>query len=385
MWGWRVEQAKHHIPRDRITSLRSVIDQVGDEFYNALVILHPAAATCSQSKLEELAIGMLREKPEMAMAKQLSTLPAWTDREVLALGADTFLQYSFPSLLSLLYFSLLGGFSAPKITRVLDETGYLTKSSPDATWRRLNETLDMVVRCMGASAMDPNGDGLRATVRVRMVHCRVRHRLLQRGWTASDTDGLPLNVEDMLATLLSFSSNVLHTIKSCGAPLLSRQQETAYLHLWRYIGYCLGLPEEQLLHLASPEAARGATESLALHLLHPNGRSCEIANGILLAISDRPPMRWSLAMHSAVARSLLGDPLSNALKIPSPGPLVRLGSALLFVALRFLNIVVPCLFNQKVAERVRGRLRWAVDRALASVPPPAAAAVTPSGSCPFAG
>ena len=383
MWGWTVEEPLYHIARSRILELRSSVDDAGDDFYSALVQAYPSAATCSQSKLEELALMLLRDRPDLLMVKQLSKKPDWIDQQTLDLGVDVFLQYSFPSLLSLLYFSLLGGFSAPLITRVLDETGYLTKSSKDAIWRRLNETLDMVVRCMGSGAMEPDGDGFRAALRVRMVHCRVRHRLLQKGWAKGDSDGLPLNVEDMLATLLSFSSNVLHTIKSsCGAPLLSRRQETAYLHLWRYIGYCLGLPEAQLVHLASPEAARGATESLALHLLHPNARSCEIANNILGAISDRPPMRWSLGMHSAVARTLLGAPLSDALKIPSPGLLVRLASALLFVALRLLNVIIPCLYSPEVGRRVRARLRFAVDRALASVPSSQKEA---SGRCPFAG
>ena len=406
-WGWTVEARDHHIPHAKMRPLRFLVDTVGDAFFEAMAAVHPEVLTSSQDVLEATTLSFMStsrasaETVSTRFVDEVTTPPAWLDRSALETGASVFLKYSFTSLLSLLYFSLLVGFSAPKITKVLDATGYLTKSAADATWRRLNETLDMVVRCMGQGAMETHsGDGFKSVLRVRMVHCRVRRRIMQRGWTAKagggkgdgdaddadpTPDGQPLNEMDMLVTLLSFSSNVLHTIKRCGAPLLSRQEEHCYLHLWRYIGHLLGVHDEQLVYLSSPEAARGATESLAMSLLYPNSRSQEIANSILRAISSRPPLRWSLGVHAAVARHLLGAPISDALAIQKPGLLIHLYTTFIFVCIRVFNGVAPFFFNSEVAKRVRARLRWAVNQALHSKPSAAAhvAVVAPSSEGRF--
>ena len=47
----------------------------------------------------------------------------------------------------LLHLSLIGGFSAPKIDKVLTSTGYLTKAGPGA-YRRVLETYQMVAHCL---------------------------------------------------------------------------------------------------------------------------------------------------------------------------------------------------------------------------------------------
>lgn len=50
---------------------------------------------------------------------------------------------------------LTGGFSAPKLAAVLNETGYLTSASKDATFRRLLETTLFVLDvCSNSSAQN---------------------------------------------------------------------------------------------------------------------------------------------------------------------------------------------------------------------------------------
>merc|ERR1712146_294518 len=86
----------------------------------------------------------------------------------------------------------------------------------------------------------------------------------------SEFYGLPINQEDMLATLMAFSINVLDSIEKIEGPFsLSVQDKENYLHLWRTIGYYIGVKEEhnKCIHV---NLAYGTVESIVLHLLYPD-------------------------------------------------------------------------------------------------------------------
>ena len=112
--------------------------------------------------------------------------------------------------------------------KVLDATGYLTEQS-DRTFRRLNETFEMVLDSLESiEAMQVGGRGWRSILRVRLLHSSVRLRILSKSTSSSSSsngrtwrsekDGLPINQEDMMGTLLAFSINVLDSIKRIGGP-----------------------------------------------------------------------------------------------------------------------------------------------------------------------
>ena len=66
-------------------------------------------------------------------------LPSWLDSDQVAVGASVFRRY-FPLIYTVLFHrSLVGGFSAPKISKVLEKSGYLL-GSPAFVEKRLLET-----------------------------------------------------------------------------------------------------------------------------------------------------------------------------------------------------------------------------------------------------
>ena len=260
----------------------------------------------------------------------------------------------------------------------------------------------------GAGAMLPGARGWRSVIKVRMLHSRVRLRLLgsatRRPATPWDTerDGLPINQEDMVATLLSFSSNVLNSIAFIGAPHLSTLDQRAYLHLWRYVGHLIGVSaHNDPLRAESPEVARGATESVVLHLtLEPNASSRAVAANVLRAVSGRAPQRWAAGMHSACARTLIGTELADALDLPKPSYFHRACAAALFALLLVLNCVLaPFITSDSFLERrARNTMRLIINRELKRQPDAVAAfnpnldenhaalaAAGGAGTCPFGG
>lgn len=142
--------------------------------------------------------------------------------------------------------SLVGGFGAPRINKVLSSTGYLTSVSK-ASYLRIIETVQMVTGacatltvqplapglaltptcvhawtlhrrargahadCMEAGGMKVGGCGWSAVLRVRLLHSAVRVRLgEQPKWDAAAW-GVPINQEDLLVTQLAFSQVCLFT------------------------------------------------------------------------------------------------------------------------------------------------------------------------------
>ena len=176
-----------------------------------------------------------------------SEIPDWVDVAQLERGQSVFLRNADAMTATLYHKSLVAGFSIPKIAKVISATAYLAPpSSPEQVSQRLLDTSALVASCMGlgSAPLLPGGEAWRTALHVRILHAKVRRNLLNRqGEHAWDVDeyGIPINQEDMAATLLAFSTNVLDGVEFVGGIAVSKQDQEDYLALWRYIGWVLGV------------------------------------------------------------------------------------------------------------------------------------------------
>ncbi|KAG8692666.1 hypothetical protein FRC09_011046 [Ceratobasidium sp. 395] len=303
-------------------------------------------------------------------------------------GQAFFYTYSAPILASLMHFSLAGGFASARITRVLHSVSYLvpgksgesgeysiTQATNDRTFKRLTETLQMILDVMGGSvalaeregqkaaspvhALVPGEDGWRSAVRVRLLHGVARRRIMERlnrhqvkPGTPSydfDADGYPINQEDLAATLASFSIAPLWCLSRQGYyPSLSEQED--FLALWRHIGFYMGVePAILSQHFSTIPIGEKFLASVVVHLLEspiiqPEGHKPSSAPlppptmPILRAISDRPPFPSTLEQNCALTRFLIGDSLADHLEVPrtSATQYARLRTRLLITRLPYL-------------------------------------------------
>eukprot|EP00984_Skeletonema_dohrnii_P000971 scaffold316_cov122-Skeletonema_dohrnii-CCMP3373.AAC.3 len=271
-------------------------------------------------------------------------VPSWVDFDQIQRGIDVFLAYLPAAGAALYYRSLVGGFSIPKIVEVLKSTRYLM-SDRQKTLRRLVDTGGLLAACfaptngsLSAASLRPGGRGWLASLRVRVLHAKIRQRLLQLKRTSDDghsvqswdieKNGIPINQEDMAATLLAFSVNVLLGIEILAGKPVPANEQLDYLALWRYIGWLLGIdtPESEdvssncdtsrkeslppidpcgpsILH------AYASLESIILHILHPEPSSCDLVTHLL-------SVTGFFAFRAEVCRNLLGDPLADGLGLP---------------------------------------------------------------------
>ena len=282
-------------------------------------------------------------------------LPSWVDTEQLQRGQRVFLRYLPAASVSLYYRSLVAGFSIPKIAAVIQSTAYLAPpSTAEQVAFRLVDTGALLGSCMrGIDNLVPGGEGWKLCLYVRVLHAKVRRSLLRRtgarSWKTSEF-GVPINQEDLAATLLAFSVNTLTGIEFLGGVDLPSQEKKDYLALWRYIGWLLGVSTTD--HQSSnglrpldpcgpgwselkPDSIDHATCmlcSIVLHLLVPDQSSVTISHHLLKMgrpiqkdsdIQSREEIAKRAAridfffhFRASVCRSFIGAPLADALELP---------------------------------------------------------------------
>lgn len=144
-------------------------------------------------------------------------------------------------------FLLLGTYSLPYCyaaeagVQVLYQTHYLR----DRTLKRLQETGQFIFNVAESGAFEEGGKGWLSILKVRLMHAAVRVKIGQHmKWDASKW-GQPINQEDMVGTLFSFSLTVLLGLRKLGYPIEEAEAE-AYFWRWNIIGKRLGVQAEML-------------------------------------------------------------------------------------------------------------------------------------------
>jgi hypothetical protein len=313
--------------------------------------------------------------------RHYQTVPAWVDwNEVLA-GQQVLLAYLPAISYSLYYRSLVPGFSIPKIAAVLTATAYLAPpSSEKRVSQRLMDTgAFLALLCAtktagdenGTKSLRPGGEAWKAALHVRFLHAKVRWALLkrkgEREWKTKEL-GVPINQEDMAATLMAFATNALVGTEYIMGWPLPESERRAYTHFWRYVGWLLGVeteddidtrasysssnitttldsPSHQLRPLdpcgpgwisKQPDSLAHSEDVLAsiiVHILSPDKSSVAIAHHLLRigrrdeaapeqkGKTGKKPHKTSTDNHVFYFRALqcrrfVGDPLADALELP---------------------------------------------------------------------
>ncbi len=133
--------------------------------------------------------------------------------------------------------------------------------------------------------------------------------------------GVPINQGDMHATYLAFSVIFLFGQRLLGVPLTKREGE-AVMHLWRYIGWLMGV-QERWLHTTEREARIALYHNL-LAQAAPDESSRQLGS----ALRDEPLHyhyenfawlrgRWNRAKHLSIARAFVGAEGMRDLGLPT--------------------------------------------------------------------
>lgn len=168
--------------------------------------------------------------------------PDWVDHDLVERGARVFTRLGRTRIDVLLQLSLIGGYRFGGPADLLVATGGLTG---DTAMRRLGETETWGAAVAAPAGMRRDGEGWRLTVHVRVMHALVNQRFETNGRWDSGRWGLPINQSDVAATLGLFNSTALLGARLLGC-VVSREDSRAVMHLWKYVGWLMGVDEDWL-------------------------------------------------------------------------------------------------------------------------------------------
>lgn len=234
-----------------------------------------AALTCGLGAVAE------EDAALRAYLQHTSQTPTWLDRARMRRGAQVLQTTGLHGMMVLRDAALMAGYQASAINQTLVLTGALSGSAH----KRVAETAAWWLACTADGGMAVEAEGHRQTVRVRLMHALVRRRLTCSPQWDADWLGLPINQVDMQATYLAFCAVQLLGLRMTGM-LISEEDADAVMHLWRLIGWLMGVEDGLLCD----------DENTGRVLLYRN------------LISQAPADDTSVAL----GRALMDEPLSRA-------------------------------------------------------------------------
>lgn len=264
------------------------------------------------------------------------------DAATIAAGERIFATHGPEVLLLLCCSSLPSAYAAGRGVQVLYRTSYLAKRPT----RRLFETAQMIIDVMSPGGLGPNGRGLRAAQKVRLMHAAIRH-LIQHDaahpW-ALDDYGVPINQEDLLGTLMTFSWLIVDGLTRLGVPLAAADAQ-AYTATWLHVGRLMGVAPDLLP--ATVAETRVLTATIEQRQVAPSAEGRAMTAALLGMMEQNLPAALS-SVPGALLREFLPPAVADGLGVPQH----RITEALITAA---DHLIRPF---ERLADREAGRHIW---------------------------
>lgn len=308
------------LQRDHFQQMRLVADPAADAVIKQSV---ETEGTMGSKELFDLLISNIRLPVAQLPAsiqgfiKYNQTLPEWAEAEKIQLAHDLFRDHGPKFLIFLYYKSLPILYSCKNGAQVLVRTGRLAHNSQsiETFSRRIAETGQFLIDVMTKGGMKPGGIGVDSALRVRLIHAAIRHFIPTDQWDEQQL-GKPINQSDMVLTLMTFSVAILDALDTFNIEE-SRERKEAYFHLWKVVGYLMGIQPD----LLPPNMEEG--RKYLDFALEQESRTSEA--GILLTraltrfADERLKVELLRDLPEALIRLLAGKDIARKLGIQNPG------------------------------------------------------------------
>ena len=248
---------------------------------------------------------------------EVDHVPSWLDRDAMRLATNTMLRFGSSGTYALGSASLMSGYLSRGAVKPLVATGALTRMAR----RRLSETGKYVRDLATSGDLGRFSDGVKTTVRVRVMHSLVRRRLIGSPTWRRDEWGAPINQRDMVGTHLEFTVAYIGGLAAMGFTI-GKRERAALMHMWRYLGLLMGIRVDLV--------PKTFAEALELAWIFnqteagPDEDSRALAAALMTAWSEGlPGRRGGMAgklegrFLSGFARFILGREASDALGLPN--------------------------------------------------------------------
>ena len=303
-----------------------------------------------------------------ALMQQVESEPLWLNKTLLETGARLTQRSGMLGEYVLSCVSLMGGYRSGAANKPIAFTGQLDYMAS----RRLAETAKFSFDVTRSGGLERGAAGYKSAIKVRMMHAHVR-LMLDRSpkWRHAEW-GLPINQADLVATNVLFSAVYLGGLRVLGLQI-SDEESAGVMHLWRYIGWLMGV-DENLLPITEEEGTR--TAWLAGVTQPPADDDSRLLGQALMNVPleraetplEKAAAWFEIQLRSGFSRMVLGDKAGDDLGLPN-NPLkyaIALTTPVVFAA-ETVRRLVPGLTHLAVLTGDRWQ-RAAVEKPLAGKP-----------------
>ena len=299
-------------------------DPLGEAMAKDLKAFSPAEARrLIEAAMNEEGEEALRNAPASLREffRDAETTPEWLDYAAFAPSVRMFHRNSPLILAAFVAGVLIEGF-----TTNIAKSFHITGRVRDQSVRRLGQNNRHMTEIFLPNGMYRYGDGWKLSVRIRIVHARVRRLLSKSEDWDTEAWGLPISAAHLGYAVSAFSARLLKHMKTLGAKY-DYEEYASFMAVWRYSGYLMGIPETILF-----QEADDALELYDIgHMCEPDCpmESVVMAHSLinsapLIAGITDPVGRQKLARYVyRISRGLIGNEAADALQYP---PLSSLGA-----------------------------------------------------------
>lgn len=284
---------------------------------------------------------------------QMQEIPDWYDENLANIGARFCMRTGKNALIVLRDFTLMGGYDFAYLNKPLIFTGGLKKGAV----KRLKDTLEFWVKVTRENAIKPNSEAYQLIVRTRLMHSYARLKIKEKAenWDFENW-GEPINSWDMISTYTGFSLVFMQGLKKLGI-IISEEEEKGMFHLWKYIGFLLGIPVKFL-----PENREDAVNQLYWWTSlqdKADENSVHLAEALLQENLDNTIYKYSfqrktlLKLHQSMNWFLLDKEINKRLQIPQPNGIFAVFPKIILagnkLSQKIYNINQPSKYQKLVA------------------------------------
>ena len=299
-----------------------------------------------------------RDTPEALreLIESSAIVPDWFDPAIAMKATRAFLRNSDMVLGALVGGAIVEGFS----TLISKSFRIRSRIILNGVRRLKQNTLQLTEQFM-PGGQEPGGDAWKLSLRIRLVHAQARMLLRQSDEWDTPEHGTPLSTAHMLLGAAAFSGRLMHHVARLGGDF-SREEQEAYVHVWRYTGLVMGIPEAIMFH-DHPSACR-IFQIAAMCEPPPDDDAIIMANSIinsapiLLGFTETEERRKMAAFIYQVSRELIGNDLADSFRFPESRLVKQI--PLLFIRNRAEKLVMKA-FPRLLANRSIKRFNALLD------------------------
>jgi len=235
---------------ETLLPIPAVKENSESELYKLVTGVHLGDSVFDQmpaSEIARVACGedLRTSSPRIWSYNEALEVPSWVERSKVERAQALIQQYYFAFNVSLTM-ELLMGFSIGRFAEVLVLAGYTR--SDKTTFDRFKHTALAMHKWLKYDLFDPVSKARTSLMQVRAMHSLAR-RMAKTIWekekeVSGMEIGVPLSQYDLALTQLGFSTICLDVIETDLNVALSEEDQEAWIHTWRFIGYLLGIEDD---------------------------------------------------------------------------------------------------------------------------------------------